>query len=142
MSDLTSLSLTQTIEGVKKKQFSAKELNSAYLARIQKLNGKLNSYLFVNDKSDKIPAAIKDIISVKGMPMTCGSKILDGYMPPYNATVIKKLMDNDVSFIGKANLDEFAMGSSGENSAYEKAKNPWDTTKVPGGSSSGSAVQA
>ncbi len=140
MSDLTQLTLTETISGLEKKDFSTEELNGAYLTRIKKLNPKLNSYLFVNEESNKIPAAIKDIISVKGMPLTCGSKILEGYIPPYNATVIKKLMANSVSVLGKTNLDEFAMGSSGENSAYEKARNPWDVSKVPGGSSSGSAV--
>lgn len=140
MSDITSLSLTETIDHLRQKKFSEQELNAAYTDRIEKYDKKLNAYLFVNDKCDKIPVAIKDLISVKGMPMTCGSKILEGYMPQYNATVISKLIDHKVSFIGKTNLDEFAMGSSGENSAYEKAKNPWDTTKVPGGSSSGSAV--
>lgn len=140
MNDITALTLTETISGLEKKDFSTKELNSAYLTKIKKLNPKLNSYLFVNEKSDKIPAAIKDIISVKDLPMTCGSKILEDYIPPYNATVIERLMANGISILGKTNLDEFAMGSSGENSAYEKAKNPWDTSKVPGGSSSGSAV--
>jgi len=140
MNDLTQLTLTQTIDGLKNREFSAKDLNSAYLKRIDKINPKLNSYLYTNKESNQIPAAIKDLISVKNLPMTCGSKILEGYVPPYSATVINKLTGQNVSIIGKTNLDEFAMGSSGENSAYEKVKNPWDITKVPGGSSSGSAV--
>ncbi len=140
MNDITSLSLTHTIIDLKDKKFSPQELNTAYLARIQKLNPKLNAYLHLNESSDKIPVAIKDLISVKDLPMTCGSRILEGYVPPYNATVVNKLASNGISIIGKTNLDEFAMGSSGENSAYSPAKNPWDTTKVPGGSSSGSAV--
>lgn len=140
MSDITSLSLTETLKAVKKKDFSTVELNKEYLSRIMKNNPWLNAYLFVNKKSNKIPAAIKDVISVMDMPMTCGSKILEDYIPPYNASVIERLMANGISTIGKTNLDEFAMGSSGENSAYAKAKNPWDITKVPGGSSSGSAV--
>ncbi len=140
MNNLTSLSLTKTIEGLKKKQFSQKELNTAYISRIKQINPKLNAYLHTNEKSEAIPAAIKDLISVKDMRMTCGSKILGGYVAPYNATVIERLYRNDISVIGKTNLDEFAMGSSGENSAYGSTLNPWDTKKVPGGSSSGSAV--
>lgn len=140
MSDLVSFTLKQVQEGLKDKQFSTKELNHAYIKRIKELNPKLNAYLWVNEDSNKLPAAIKDVISVKDAPMTCGSKILENYAAPYNATVIEKLYGNNVSVVGKTNLDEFAMGSSGENSAYSPAKNPWDTTKVPGGSSSGSAV--
>lgn len=140
MNDLTSLSLVDTINALEKKKFSKKELNSAYLSRIKQINPKINAYLHVNSTSDAIPAAIKDLISVKDMPMTCGSKILEHYLPPYNATVIEKLKEQNVSFIGKANQDEFAMGSSGENSAYGPTNNPWDITKVPGGSSSGSSA--
>ena len=137
---ITSLTLTETLKALKNKEFSLKELNQAYLDRIKRLNGALNAYLFVNGDSSEIPAAIKDLISVADMPMTCGSKILEGYVPVYDATVIHKLRSQGVSFCGKTNLDEFAMGSSGENSAYGPAKNPWDIDKVPGGSSSGSAV--
>lgn len=140
MNSLTQLTLTETIGGLKEKTFSSIELNNAYLQRIKKIDSRLNSYLSVNKESSKIPAAIKDLISVKNLPMTCGSKILEGYTSPYNATVIDKLSKQNISVIGKTNLDEFAMGSSGENSAYEKAKNPWNTSKVPGGSSSGSAA--
>ncbi|MBI4040222.1 Asp-tRNA(Asn)/Glu-tRNA(Gln) amidotransferase subunit GatA [Candidatus Daviesbacteria bacterium] len=140
MSDLITLSLLETIAGLEKKDFSKAELNQAYLERISELNPKLNVYLEVAKKSDEIPAAIKDLISVKGMKMTCGSKILENYAPPYNATVIERLIRNGVSFLGKTNLDEFAMGSSGENSAYGATKNPWNQGKVTGGSSSGSAA--
>lgn len=140
MSDLTSKSLVETIEGLKKSEFSKTELNQEYIKRIKELNPNLNAYLSINEKSDSIPAAIKDLISVIGLNMTCGSKILENYNPPYDATVIDRLYKNDISVIGKTNLDEFAMGSSGENSAYGSAKNPWDFKKVPGGSSSGSAV--
>lgn len=140
MNNLTSLTLTETIDGLKNKKFSKGELNLAYLSRIKGINPKINAYLYINEKSDAMPAAIKDLISVKGMPMTCGSKILEGYIPPYNATVIEKLQENNISFIGKTNLDEFAMGSSGENSAYGPTKNPWNTQKVPGGSSAGSTA--
>jgi aspartyl-tRNA(Asn)/glutamyl-tRNA(Gln) amidotransferase subunit A len=140
MSDITSLTLTQTLAALDKKEFSKEELNKAYLDRIKRLNKNLNAYLYVNEDSQEVPAAIKDLIAISGMPQTNGSKILEGYTPVFDATVIKKLKDNGISFNGKVNLDEFAMGSSGENSAYGVTKNPWDITKVPGGSSSGSAV--
>jgi aspartyl-tRNA(Asn)/glutamyl-tRNA(Gln) amidotransferase subunit A len=138
--DITKLTLIETLKALEEKKFSKGELNKAYLERIKKLNSDLNAYLFVNENSSAIPAAIKDLISVEGMPQTNASKILEGYMPVFNATVIEKLKAEGVSFIGKTNLDEFAMGSSGENSAYGPAKNPWNLNKVPGGSSSGSAV--
>lgn len=140
MDDITKLTLTETIKSLKSKKFSEKELNSAYLERIENLNEKLNAYLWVNDNSDGIPAAIKDLIVTKGIKTTAGSRILEDFVPPYNATVIDRLIENGVSVIGKTNCDEFALGSSGENSAYGPAKNPWDLTKVPGGTSSGSAA--
>lgn len=140
MNDLATLSLVDTIGGLQKKEFSEADLNKAYGDRIKKLNPDLNAYLQVKENTAGIPSAIKDLIAVKGMQMTCASKILEGYTAPYNATVINKLTNNNISFNGKTNLDEFAMGSSGENSAYGPAKNPWDKNKVPGGSSSGSAV--
>ncbi|TSC65444.1 MAG: gatA, partial [Microgenomates group bacterium Gr01-1014_80] len=138
--DIVSLTLTQTVAALKEKKSSKVELNKAYLERIHSLNGKLNAYLLVNEKSDGIPAAIKDIIMTKGITTTAGSRILENFVPPYNATVINRLLGDGVSIIGKTNMDEFAMGSSGENSAYGATKNPWNFTKVPGGSSSGSAA--
>lgn len=140
MSDITSLTLTQTIKALEEKQFSEDELNKAYIKRINDSNPKLNAFLEINSRCHGIPAAIKDIISTKGIKTTAGSKILSNHIPSFDATVIQKLKEQGAGVIGKTNMDEFAMGSSGENSAFSAAKNPWDITKVPGGSSSGSAL--
>lgn len=141
MSDIASLTLTQTLEALKQQEFSEVELNQAYLARINVIDSKLAAFLQVNtNQTQGIPVGIKDIISTQGIPTTAGSKILEGYIPVFDATVISRLKDHQVNVIGKLNCDEFAMGSSGENSAYKITKNPWNLTKVPGGSSSGSAA--
>ncbi|MBI4036689.1 Asp-tRNA(Asn)/Glu-tRNA(Gln) amidotransferase subunit GatA [Candidatus Daviesbacteria bacterium] len=137
---ITDLSLHATIEALKSRRFSEEEMVGSYLNRIQKLNPGLNAFLEINKPKGGIPVAIKDIIVTKGIKTTAGSKILENFVPPYDATVVEKLMDEGCSVIGKTNCDEFAMGSSGENSAYGVTKNPWDITKVPGGSSSGSAA--
>jgi aspartyl-tRNA(Asn)/glutamyl-tRNA(Gln) amidotransferase subunit A len=120
----------------------------------EKLNEPLNAFLQIDrdgalKRSDSdttsgslagIPLAVKDNICVKGMQTSCGSRILGDYQPPYNATVIQRLLDAGANVIGKTNCDEFAMGSSNENSAFGPVRNPWDTSRVPGGSSGGSAA--
>jgi aspartyl-tRNA(Asn)/glutamyl-tRNA(Gln) amidotransferase subunit A len=138
--DLTSLTLKQTLELLEKKEITTQELFAAYLKRIKQYNPELNAYVDIQENSLGIPVAIKDLISTKDIRTASGSKIIEGYKPPFDATVIERLKEKGVSVIGKTNQDEFAMGSSGENSAFGATKNPWDMSKVPGGSSSGSAV--
>jgi len=159
--DLTELTIKKTHEGLTKKEFSAIELCRAYLDRIKEKNKEICAFLSVSEETafsrakkvdDKIkegkeipmlagvPAAIKDNILVEDLKCTAGSKILENYIAPYNATVIEKLTEKDAVILGKTNLDEFAMGSSTENSAFGPTKNPHDLDRVPGGSSGGSAA--
>jgi aspartyl-tRNA(Asn)/glutamyl-tRNA(Gln) amidotransferase subunit A len=143
------------------KQISSVELTSAVLARIHDIDPKLNSFITISEeraleqarKADTrlksgegiteltgIPYGVKDCISTKGIVTTCGSKILEGYVPPFSATVIQKLDSAGAVMIGKQNMDEFGMGSSCENSSFFDSHNPWDLERVPGGSSGGSAA--
>lgn len=143
------------------KEISAVELTNAALERIEEVDNKIEAFMCltknvaietakkVDDKIAKgeelpllagIPLALKDNMNLVGYPTTASSKILENFISPYNATITEKLLNNLVPIIGKTNLDEFAMGSSTENSAFKKTKNPWDLNKVPGGSSGGSAA--
>jgi len=110
------------------------------LDAIHRLNPKLNAFLHVKADAAGIPIAVKDNIVTTDMPTTCGSKILRGFVSPYDATVIARLRRAGRAIIGKTNLDEFAMGSSTEHSAFGPTRNPWDTSRVAGGSSGGSAA--
>lgn len=159
--NLNELSITKALEGLKSKQFSSVELVKACLEQIGKHNKTINTFITVTDeeillkyaeKADHqrrngndlpllgIPIAFKDLFSTKGIRTTAASKVLNDYIPPYDATVVRKIKKAGALIIGKTNCDAWAHGSSGENSDYGPTRNPWNTEYVPGGSSSGSAA--
>ncbi len=136
------LKLYEIIEGYEKGKFSEKEIFEEIYKKIKEL-AYLNAFLTLNEgeiPKDALPIAVKDNIVTKDIRTTAGSKILENYFPPYNATVIDRLLKGNFYVVGKTNLDEFGMGSTGENSAFGPTLNPHDKTLVPGGSSSGSAA--
>jgi len=159
--ELEKLSIRQIHQDLIDKKFSAEELAKFFLDKIRKEDGEINSFITITEdlalkqakKADEIiakkndlpllggvPCAIKDNILVEGIKCTSASKILENYIAPYDATVIKKIKEQGAVILGKTNMDEFAMGSSTENSAFFCTKNPCDTSRVPGGSSGGSAA--
>jgi aspartyl-tRNA(Asn)/glutamyl-tRNA(Gln) amidotransferase subunit A len=121
---------------------SSDEIYAAYLAAIGDRDPELHCYLHVceDDPGKGIPIALKDVIGTKGIPTTAGSKILEGYVPVYDSTVVERVRARGLRVLGKTNTDEFAMGSSTENSAFGPSHNPWDPSRVPGGSGGGSAA--
>jgi aspartyl-tRNA(Asn)/glutamyl-tRNA(Gln) amidotransferase subunit A len=124
-----------------RREVSGAELTAAYLEAIGARDGELHAYLHVEGESgDGVPIALKDCITTKGVPTTAGSRILEGYVPVFDATVTTRCRAAGLTLLGKTNMDEFAMGSSTENSAYGPTRNPWDPGRVPGGSSGGSAA--
>ncbi|MGZ4115303.1 MAG: amidase, partial [Actinomycetota bacterium] len=125
-----------------RKEVSGAELFAAYLEAIGERDPELHCYLHVCEDpgGEGIPIAIKDVIGTNGIPTTAGSKILEGYVPVYDSTVVTRCKQHGLRILGKTNTDEFAMGSSTENSAYGPTRNPWDPTRVPGGSGGGSAA--
>ncbi|HEX7527024.1 MAG TPA: amidase family protein, partial [Gaiellaceae bacterium] len=142
MIDTLRLTAEEATRLVRDKELSSAELWGAYQAAISERDAELHCYLHVceDDGVEGIPIAVKDVIGTKGIPTTAGSKILEGYVPVYDATVIERCKAQGLRVLGKTNTDEFAMGSSTENSAYGPTKNPWDPTRVPGGSGGGSAA--
>lgn len=160
MIDLKNLTITKAHDALVKGEYSARDLSEAYLKEIEKKNPELNAYLEVFDdvleQADRadarikagekdnvllgIPIAVKDNILIEGRRVGAASKILEGYVAPWSATAIKKLIEKGVVFLGRTNMDEFAMGGSTENSAYGVVKNPSDTSRVAGGSSGGSVA--
>jgi aspartyl-tRNA(Asn)/glutamyl-tRNA(Gln) amidotransferase subunit A len=140
--DTLRLTAEEAMRLVRDKEVSSAELWGAYATAIAERDPELHCYLHVceDDGAEGIPIAVKDVIGTKGIPTTAGSKILQGYVPVYDATVIARCKAQGLRVLGKTNTDEFAMGSSTENSAYGPTKNPWDPTRVPGGSGGGSAA--
>jgi aspartyl-tRNA(Asn)/glutamyl-tRNA(Gln) amidotransferase subunit A len=140
---------------------SSVEITRAHLDRIVAVDGDLHAFLVVDEEGalgqaeaadsrrangqslsplDGVPIAVKDVLTARGLPTTCGSRILEGWVPPYDATVVARLRQAGLPILGKTNMDEFAMGSSTEHSAYGPTRNPWDLGRIPGGSGGGSAA--
>jgi aspartyl-tRNA(Asn)/glutamyl-tRNA(Gln) amidotransferase subunit A len=159
---LNQLTISELATKFAKREISAREITQSCLDQIARVDGKIHAFISHDsmdalaqaDAADKllsqgggasrpllgIPVAIKDVLAVKNQPLNCGSKILGKFISPYDATAIEKLKAAGAIIFGRCNMDEFAMGSSTENSAFGVTKNPWDTTRIPGGSSGGSAA--
>ncbi|WP_278234984.1 Asp-tRNA(Asn)/Glu-tRNA(Gln) amidotransferase subunit GatA [Isoptericola sp. AK164] len=161
MTDLTRLSAADLAQKLRRREVTSVEVTQAFLDRIAAVDGAVHAYLHVNAEEALatardvdarrevgeelhplagVPIAVKDVVVTRGMPSTAGSKILEGWVPPYDATLVEKIRDARMPILGKTNMDEFAMGSSTEHSAYGNTHNPWDLERIPGGSGGGSAA--
>ena len=161
MADLIRLTAAELAAAIATGDTSSVEATRAHLDRIESVDGELNAFLHTDREAALaaaaqadarraagdalprlagVPIAVKDVLATKGVPTTCGSRILQGWIPPYDATVVRRLKAAHMPILGKTNMDEFAMGSSTEHSAYGPTRNPWDTSRIPGGSGGGSAV--
>ena len=160
--DLATLTVSAARDGLRSGTWTSEELTTGYLERIRSVDPSVHAFLHVADElalakaaeADRVraeghgepppllgvPLAVKDVLSTQEMDTTCGSRILKGYRPPFTATAVERLQAAGSVLLGKTNTDEFAMGSSTENSGYGPTRNPWDLTRVPGGSSGGSAA--
>ena len=166
MSELTDLTITASIQALRQGEISSRELTQACLERIARFEPRLHAFITLTpelalrqaDSADRqmlawrhspdgplpallgVPLAVKDVLCLAGVRCTAGSRILESFVPPFSATAVERLLVEGMVVLGKTNTDEFAMGSSTENSAYQTTHNPWDLARVPGGSSGGSAA--